>query len=52
MECKTLVKTVIEAKSMDKRKKGRPRKDWNERIGEIEQERGRALREMKKLAVN
>lgn len=46
------VKLVYEARPQTKRKRGRPRKTWNQEISRILQEKGKTWEEAKKLAKN
>lgn len=45
-----MTKRVIEARRVGKRKVGRPRKKWEDRIKEIGQRRGKTIGEMKNMA--
>lgn len=47
-----LVKKVIQARRVEKRRVGRPKKNWVSRIEEVGRERGKTMEEMKIAANN
>lgn len=50
MKENTIVKKVYDARSGDKRRRGRPRKRWEERIKEIGERKGKSFAELKEIA--